>query len=69
MKKFYTFSLSLFFILFFAQKNEESERKSMINNELLKYAKMVEYNVNPNTLNYDLRYQRLELNLDPAQHM
>src|SRR5690606_30857250 len=23
--------------------------------------------VNPNTLNYDLRYQRLELDLDPAQ--
>ena len=28
---------------------------------------MIDYNVNPNTLNYDLRYQRLELQLDPAQ--
>ena len=31
-----------------------------------RYAKMITYNVNPNTLNYDLLYQRLELNLDPA---
>lgn len=28
---------------------------------------MIDYNVNPNTLNYDLKYQRLELDLDPSQ--
>jgi aminopeptidase N len=28
---------------------------------------MINFNENPNTLNYDLRYQRLELDLDPAQ--
>lgn len=33
----------------------------MINNKLLKFSKMIDYNVNPSTLNYDLRYQRLEL--------
>lgn len=59
--------LGLIFVQIYAQKNEEAERKSMINKELLKYSKMVDYNVNPNTLNYDLRYQRLELDLDPAQ--
>lgn len=59
--------LALIFVHNYAQKNEEAERKSMINKELLKYSKMVDYNVNPNTLNYDLRYQRLELDLDPAQ--
>ena len=59
--------LGLIFVQISAQKNEEAERKSMINKELLKYSKMVDYNVNPNTLNYDLRYQRLELDLDPAQ--
>ena len=59
--------LGLIFVQIYAQKNEEAERKSMIKKELLKYSKMVDYNVNPNTLNYDLRYQRLELDLDPAQ--
>jgi aminopeptidase N len=67
MKNLYAIAFSLIFLQTFAQKNEEAERKSMINSELLKYAKMIEYNVNPNTLNYDLRYQRLELELDPAQ--
>ena len=55
------------FVQNYAQKNEEAERKSMISNELMRYSKMIDYNVNPNTLNYDLRYQRLELQLDPAQ--
>ena len=59
--------LGLIFVQIYAQKNEEAERKSMINKELLKYSKMIDFNVNPNTLNYDLRYQRLELDLDPAQ--
>ena len=68
MKKLYLIMLALFFAQVYSQKSEEAERKSMINNELLKYSKMIDYNVNPNTLNYDLRYQRLELDLDPAQH-
>ena len=67
MKKLYVILLALIFVQVYSQKNEEAERKSMISNELLKYSKMIDYNVNPNTLNYDLRYQRLELDLDPAQ--
>ena len=67
MKKLYAIAFAMFFTQAFSQKNEEAERKSMIRNELQKYSKMVDYNVNPNTLNYDLKYQRLELNLDPAQ--
>ena len=59
--------LAIIFVQNYAQKNEEAERKSMISNELMRYSKMIDYNVNPNTLNYDLRYQRLELQLDPAQ--
>ena len=59
--------LAIIFVQNYAQKNEEAERKSMIINELMRYSKMIDYNVNPNTLNYDLRYQRLELQLDPAQ--
>ena len=67
MKKLYVILVALICAQLSAQKNEEAERKSMISNELLKYSKMIDYNVNPNTLNYDLRYQRLELQLDPAQ--
>ena len=59
--------LAIIFVQNYAQKNEEAERKSMISNELMRYSKMIDYNVNPNTLNYDLRYERLELQLDPAQ--
>ena len=66
MKHFYTLALILSFAHVFGQ-NEEAERKSMIRNESQRYAKMINYNVNPNTLNYDLKYQRLDLDLDPAQ--
>lgn len=68
MKKLYVLLLSCFCLQIFAQQNEEAELKSLINQELAGYSKMIGYNVNPNTLNYDLKYQRLELDLDPAQH-
>ena len=67
MKKFYVIAFSFIFSQFFSQKHEEAERKSLMQNELTSYSKMIGYNVNPNTLNYDLKYQRLELDLDPAQ--
>ena len=66
MKQFYTLALILSFVQIFSQ-NEEAERKSMIKSETERYAKMINYNVNPNTLNYDLKYQRMDLELDPAQ--
>ena len=68
MKKFYVIVLAFIFGHVFPQEQELMERKSMMKNEQRKYSKMIDYNVNPNTLNYDLRYQRLELDLDPAQH-
>lgn len=67
MKKFYVIAFSFIFSQAFSQKHEEAERKSLMQNELTSYSKMIGYNVNPNTLNYDLKYQRLELDLDPAQ--
>lgn len=67
MKQFYVLVLIVSFVQLFAQ-NDEAERKSMIQNESQRYAKMINYNVNPNTLNYDLKYQRLDLDLDPAQY-
>ena len=67
MKQFYVLALIFSFVQLSAQ-NEEAERRSMIKNESKIYAKMVDFNVNPNTLNYDLKYQRLDLDLDPAQY-
>ncbi|AZI31842.1 M1 family aminopeptidase [Kaistella carnis] len=67
MKKLYVLPFLLFFMHTFAQ-NEEAQRKSMMKSESSQYSKMLNYNVNPNTLNYDLKYQRLELSLDPAQY-
>ncbi|MBU4537965.1 MAG: T9SS type A sorting domain-containing protein [Weeksellaceae bacterium] len=69
MKKFYVIAFSFIFAQVFSQKHEEAERKNMMQNELTTYSKMIGYNVNPNTLNYDLKYQRLELDLDPAQRL
>lgn len=67
MKKLLLVLFAVSFSSIFAQHNEEAELKTLIKQELKRYARMIDYNVNPNTLNYDLRYQRLELDLDPAQ--
>ncbi|KEY19983.1 M1 family aminopeptidase [Kaistella antarctica] len=67
MKQFYVLALMLSFVQIFGQ-NEEADRKSIIKSESQQYAKMLNYNVNPNTLNYDLKYQRLEMDLDPAEY-
>lgn len=65
MKKIYSLLLCcLFFNLVFAQSF--TENKILMENEVQKYHKMINYNINPNTLNYDLKYQRLEVFLDPA---
>lgn len=66
MKNFYILPFALLSLQVFAQR-ENIDRKGIIDSETGRYAKMLNYNVNPNTLNYDLRYQRLELDLDPAQ--
>jgi len=44
----------------------EAENKSFMDKEIGKYQKMINFNVNPNTLNYDLKYQRMDVSLDPA---
>lgn len=67
MKKLYLLAFAFAFSGYSAQHHEEAERKMHIGKEMARYAKMIDYNVNPNTLNYDLRYQRLELDLDPNE--
>ncbi len=67
MKNFYLLVLSFTFSVLFGQTEYDKDMEDLVKTESLKYQKMLETtrNVNPNTLNYDLRYQRLELTLDP----
>ena len=63
MRKIYLLMLSCCGLSIVAQQTDVQKMRAA---EADRYAKMITYNVNPNTLNYDLLYQRLELNLDPA---
>ncbi|MDR2207245.1 MAG: T9SS type A sorting domain-containing protein [Flavobacteriaceae bacterium] len=65
MKNIYIICFLATFQTFFAQ-NSKLEFQNFIDSEAKHYMLMTDYNVNPNTLNYDLRYQRLELEIDPA---
>ncbi|MCU7613296.1 M1 family aminopeptidase [Chryseobacterium sp. GMJ5] len=69
MKKLYLLCLSLLaFHGVFAQEN--IEMKGLIAKEMKSYAhKMTAYNNNPNTLNYDLQYQRMNLSLNPSVYL
>ena len=65
MKNLYVFVFtSLFSISLFSQAYVEN--KNAVEKELGNYQKMINFNINPNTLNYDLKYQRMDINLDPA---
>lgn len=65
MKNFYSLLiLIIFFTKFTAQ--EALEHQALIDNELKSHQNKFDFNVNPNTLNYDLKYQRMDVNLDPA---
>ncbi|MFC5873614.1 M1 family aminopeptidase [Chryseobacterium arachidis] len=56
----------LAFQQFYAQ-NDNIERKGLIEKEMKSFAnKMVAGNINPNTLNYDLQYQRMDVTINPA---
>ncbi|MCL8537423.1 T9SS type A sorting domain-containing protein [Chryseobacterium gallinarum] len=69
MKKIYLLLLVLLVCQqFYGQKNNENiEKKGLVKKEMKSFAsKMVAYNINPNTLNYDLQYQRMDVTLDPA---
>ncbi|KIA83220.1 peptidase M1 [Kaistella solincola] len=65
MKKLYLLTVISIINLSFAQ-TANSAIKDLSKKEGEQYSKMINYNVNPNTLNYNLTYQRLELDLDPA---
>lgn len=68
MKKIFSLILLVFISALSAQ--DVIERHSgVLQKEQQAYSKMAAGNINPNTLNYDLRYQRMDLELNPAQSM
>lgn len=68
MKNLYVLMLSLVGLWLDGQLPKDSILDAHTKSEIVRYQKMMTSgrNVNPNTLNYDLRYQRLELSLDPS---
>ncbi|WDT68119.1 M1 family aminopeptidase [Cloacibacterium sp. TD35] len=68
MKNLYMLMLSLAGLWLTGQQPKDTALDAHTKSELARYQKMMVSgrNVNPNTLNYDLRYQRLELSLDPS---
>lgn len=68
MKKLYFLGFVIFnFGLMFSQNIDQ---KGLIAEEMKSYqAKMLTGNTNPNTLNYDLQYQRMDVSIDPAVYL
>lgn len=69
MRKFYIVCITIFAIytLSAQNQNENVEKKGLLNKEMKSYAaKMAAGNTNPNTLNYDLQYQRMDVTIDPG---
>lgn len=69
MRKFYILCISIFAIhtLSAQNQNENVEKKGLLKKEMKSYAaKMAAGNTNPNTLNYDLQYQRMDVTIDPG---
>lgn len=68
MKKFYTLFIVFFSLNIIFGQSFNIDRKGIIESEKKTNLKSIlNVNVNPNTLNYDLQYVRLELDLDPTQ--
>lgn len=67
MRKFYLLCLCIFAVHNFSSQNINLEKKGLISKEMKSFeAKMSSGNINPNTLSYDLRYQRMDVSIDPA---
>ena len=64
MKKKYLFTF-LFLLSIIVPAQIVPENKDLMDKEISRYQRMIDFNINPNTLNYDLKYQRMEVFLDP----
>ncbi|MEZ4853026.1 M1 family aminopeptidase [Flavobacterium sp.] len=65
MKKIYVLSFLLLNLLSFAQE-EVNELERIIESEMKSAASIQNFQVNPNTLNYDVTYHELDLLVDPS---
>ncbi len=66
MRKFIQFLFLMACSSIFAQHDVEMEQ--LIEKEKKHFLQVSNYNVNPNTLNYDLKYQRMDVELDPEEY-
>jgi len=69
MRKFYLLVLSVvaFQQIYSQNQNQNIDMKGLIAKEAKSFThKMTAYNINPNTLNYDLQYQRMDVTLNPT---
>ncbi len=64
MKNIYLFIAIIFALSAKAQENKEFEQ--MVEAEMKSASRTINLAVNPNTLNYDITYHKLELTVDPA---
>ena len=64
MKNIYLFLTAFFALSINAQENKEFN--SMVEAEMKAAARTINLAVNPNTLNYDITYHKLEFTVDPA---
>lgn len=65
IKNYFLFLFCLFIGSANAQENDV-DKQGLFTRELQNYNKMTTFNVNPNTLNYDLKYQRLDVTINPS---
>ena len=65
MKKTYLLAFLLSISFSFAQKNE-SDLDKIIASEMHTASSLMSVVANPNTLNYDVTYHKLEFTVDPA---
>lgn len=69
MKKIYILFLVSFGLQIFSAQDQNIDMKGLRSKEMKSFAaKMNAGNTNPNTLNYDLQYQRMDLSLNPANY-
>ena len=68
MKQIYNLLIVFLTIGNFFGQNSNIDRKALIESEKKAASRSIlDFNVNPNTLNYDLQYVRMEFDLDPTQ--
>lgn len=68
MKKIYSLLFVSFIAFSFAQKQQETLNE-IVNAEMKSAFKQMNITVNPNTLNYDITYHKLEFTVDPEVYL